>query len=992
MDANGTKFYLLLGKPDWQRCADGRGRGLAALWASSEEERKAAEVHWNAERNELTLQPQLFQFAASANDRKPALGDRRGSAADRFGNWYWIDKNGQEILVNSSGTKDTSHFWSTGDCARCEKEISDGAFQAQKKNTLQPLELRGLAVTEDHYLVVGVLEPAGLLIFDLQGGGAPQFLLWEAAIDFAPYDLSPRKGGGVWILDRDFREAAKAPRYWALDRYFNVISTDQAQTTLIEEKADDFQPQSGNPVRRTTSRAFPTGISLAAAVSLEAIDAIAIEGLPDDTVLILERNEQNGFSRLYRFYYGKQLGSPVACDVMLDLIEENKRPNFQLVAHDFAFAPEHTDENGNAFGDRVYIVASDGNQAFAFNISHKANQLVLEPLADYFPMRLFEGKALVANGHQVFYDSSKYWIPLVAQRRPRYKSEATLITPQFDSLEPDAVWHRLVMEACIPPETAVEVFSRAANEADLLELMDWQPEPKFYARGDGSEQPFAPQSASAGKRSWELLFQKARGRFLQIKLQLTGDGRNTPALRALRAYYPRFSYTEHYLPAVYREDERSASFLDRYLANLEGFYTTIEDKIAAVQLLFDASSAPTEALDWLASWFDAALDPVWDERKRRLFIAHAVDFFQYRGTIRGLQMALRLAFEDCVDESLFSETPDNRRRAAFRILEKFRARNTASFAFGDPPTVEKAPRLLASSARWTPDQGRDELNRLYAAALGSTTPAQFSLHPPDGAAETIWQTFAQTTLGFVPAVSTKERGRWQAFLRSKYTNDIEALKEAHEAAWTSFDEIGLPSDMPTRGATPADWTAFIQQATGSEALSRNLWQAFLLHRYQTIAKLNATYQTHWSSFDFVSLPDEVPSDGAPLFNWLQFEGVIMPMRDSAHRFTVVLPVPRNEPPYSPEYGRRLELARRLINLEKPAHTVFDVKFYWAMFRVEFARLGEDTTLASGSRAPELTTPMILDKGHLAESYLVFKGQTSASINWKRPLVLASCSA
>jgi phage tail-like protein len=1000
VDANGTKFYLVLGKADWGRVTDERGRQLAALWASSEEERKQAEVNWNTERNELTLQPQLFQFLTSLNDRRPALGDRRGSAIDRFGNWYWIDESGREILVNSSGTGNTTHFWRAQDCAGCEKSSGEGEFQPQMRSTVQPLDLRGLAITEDHYLVVGVVEPAGLLVFDLQAGGMPQFYLWPQGVDFAPYDLSPRAGGGVWILDRDFRDANKAARYWALDRYFNVITVDQSEKILIEEQTDDFQPQVGDQRRRSERRAFPTGISLAAASSLETIDAIAIEGLPDDTVLILEREVpatsqagQNRFSRVYRFHYGKQLGDPVAFDAMLDLIEEDRRKDFQLLAHDFAFAPEHTDENGNTVGDRLYIAASDGNQAFAFNIAQENDQLKLEPLADYFPMRLFEGKALVASGKQVFYDSSRFWIPLIAQRRPRYKSEATIITPAFDSFEPDAVWHRLVIDACIPPETRVEVFSRAANEAALLELTDWQQEPSLYLRGDGSEQPFARQSIDEARHAWELLFQKARGQFLQIKLRLTGDGRNTPSLRALRAHYPRFSYLEHYLPAVYREDGQSASFLDRFLANLEGFYTAIEDKIAAVQLLFDPKSAPSEALDWLAGWFDAALDPVWDERKRRLFIAHAVDFFQYRGTIRGLQMALRLAFEDCVDESLFTETAaDAARPQAFRIVEKFRIRAATAIAYGDPPTTTTGPRLLSQSLRWTPEQGRDALNRLFTLALGSSTPRQFSLYPPEDANEqSVWQSFAQATLGFIPTVSREEGSRWQAFLSSRYVNDIQALNAAHATSWAAFSEIALPADMPVRAATLADWTAFLQNSTARESLNRRLWQMFLLHRYQTLAKLNAAYQTHWSSFDEISLPDEVPPGGAPLFNWVQFEGVIIPMHEAAHRFSVVLPIPRNEPPDSPEYTRRLELARRLINLEKPAHTIFDVKFYWAMFRIGFARLGEDTTLASGSRAAELTTPMILDKGHLAESYLVYKGQPSASLTWKRPLVLASCS-
>ena len=64
-----------------------------------------------------------------------------------------------------------------------------------------------------------------------------------------------------------------------------------------------------------------------------------------------------------------------------------------------------------------------------------------------------------------------------------------------------------------------------------------------------------------------------------------------------------------------------------------------------------------------------------------------------------------------------------------------------------------------------------------------------------------------------------------------------------------------------------------------------------------------------------------------------------------------------------------DLARRLIELEKPAHTLYDVKFYWVMFRVGQVRLGIDTTVDRGSRAPELMPSMVLGQGFLSESHL-----------------------
>src|SRR5205823_3787355 len=125
----------------------------------------------------------------------------------------------------------------------------------------------------------------------------------------------------------------------------------------------------------------------------------------------------------------------------------------------------------------------------------------------------------------------------------------------------------------------------------------WQREPSLYLRRDGSELPFVPRSQAANSGTWELLLQHAQGRYLQIKLKLLGNGRSTPRIRAMRIYYPRFSYLEHYLPAVYRDDSDSASFLDRFLANIEGFYTAIEDKIANIAMLFTVASTPAEALE-----------------------------------------------------------------------------------------------------------------------------------------------------------------------------------------------------------------------------------------------------------------------------------------------------------------------------------------------------------------------------------------------------------
>jgi hypothetical protein len=103
-------------------------------------------------------------------------------------------------------------------------------------------------------------------------------------------------------------------------------------------------------------------------------------------------------------------------------------------------------------------------------------------------------------------------------------------------------------------------------------------------------------------------------------------------------------------------------------------------------------------------------------------------------------------------------------------------------------------------------------------------------------------------------------------------------------------------------------------------------------------------------------------------DWLQFERQLLAVVRTAHRFSVLLPVTRvTEDPF--EMGRRLQLARRVVELEKPAHTVFEVRFYWALNRIGEARLGLDTLLDVGSRAPQLMPDAVLGRAYVGESFV-----------------------
>jgi hypothetical protein len=92
----------------------------------------------------------------------------------------------------------------------------------------------------------------------------------------------------------------------------------------------------------------------------------------------------------------------------------------------------------------------------------------------------------------------------------------------------------------------------------------------------------------------------------------------------------------------------------------------------------------------------------------------------------------------------------------------------------------------------------------------------------------------------------------------------------------------------------------------------------------------------------------------------------------AHRFSVLLPWPLHVLDSSGnelDHVQLSDLARRVAELQKPAHTIFDVKFFWAAFRIGEARLGDDTLLASGSRVPELIEPAVLGRDYVGTTTL-----------------------
>ncbi|MGK3998402.1 phage tail protein [Sorangium sp. So ce1024] len=287
----------------------------------------------------------------------------------------------------------------------------------------------------------------------------------------------------------------------------------------------------------------------------------------------------------------------------------------------------------------------------------------------------------------------------------------------FDSGDPTTVWHRIYIEADLPPGTGILLSLAASDDAvPPADPAAWWPHafggagallderaPRGVWVRQPSELPFhagllACRPAPGRAGLFTALVQRTgrrvtalRGRFLWVRATLVGDGRATPELAAVRVYGPRFSYVERYLPEVYREslfppeaDEPAArsspsDFLTRFLGNVEGILTPLEDRIANAHLLTDPDTAPEESLEWLARWIGFAFSPAHPVARRRALLAAAPELSRRRGTLPGVALALELTTDGGVS------------RGDLVIVEDFRLRRTFATLLGVDLTDEADP-------------------------------------------------------------------------------------------------------------------------------------------------------------------------------------------------------------------------------------------------------------------------------------------------------------
>ncbi len=316
--------------------------------------------------------------------------------------------------------------------------------------------------------------------------------------------------------------------------------------------------------------------------------------------------------------------------------------------------------------------------------------------------------------------------------RLRYLPSGSVTTFRLDSGEFQTVWGRIFLDACIPKDTEIVVRCLTADEppdepllprsppantnADpphknlapplppqsLAAQLIKAPAQSLHRRESGRELPWVRPAEDDPFETYEAPLLAAPGRYLWVRIELSGNTRATPRVRTLRAEYPTHDYLRR-LPQTFSRGEQVAPFLRRYLAIFEGLLGELEAKADARAALLDPRGAPAEILPWLASFLGLTLDERMARAPRaggrtadvrRTLIGEATWLFRFRGTVRGLRRFVEIY--------LGTQTI---------LIEQFRVRGLGGALLGDTAGMMSSS-VLGAGFRVGGAVGEDEMQML----------------------------------------------------------------------------------------------------------------------------------------------------------------------------------------------------------------------------------------------------------------------------------------
>ncbi len=436
-----------------------------------------------------------------------------------------------------------------------------------------------------------------------------------AAADFVPWRLAADPAGGVWVLERSTGRLARLTgQPLPLGPFF-----DYAGTVFRPAPENCHEPV----LRPLPDLDWPPG---------EHVQALA--GATDSSLAFLTW-VGDGEAQLRPF----------------DTRTEHLRPPIVLSGARYAYAFDWL-----AAG-KIAVRLPGRSDAPAFDLGTTRSDGVVMPSGEFHPLATnaieapfvhrLQGPALypveLADGVRGAEPLHPLSISNLARHGEARSFGSASDLHLIDSGSLQTIWHRLYAEAQLPPRTGFVVWLAATPDATPPDANDPEPwQPHYFGDPLERREPHAPQAAwerapselpnHPGLGPWvhepsragllSVLIQNARqqvrtliGRYLWVRVTLSGDGRVTPLVAALRAYGSRFSYRDQYLPRLYRESvfgipaSRPGTLLGKIATTFDGALdaggplddTLLDELTAAGAAAGQATTVETEATSskWL---------------------------------------------------------------------------------------------------------------------------------------------------------------------------------------------------------------------------------------------------------------------------------------------------------------------------------------------------------------------------------------------------------
>lgn len=217
------------------------------------------------------------------------------------------------------------------------------------------------------------------------------------------------------------------------------------------------------------------------------------------------------------------------------------------------------------------------------------------------------------------------------------ESSGVYYTGILDSGEPHMKWHRLVFDGepggkaewTVTVYAADSLILAQGEEADRV-IAD---ERLTQAQRDAKLQKCV-QAVLDGERD-ALLF-GVTGRYLWLKIEFRDTEWEKSGIGGLRIYFPKHTWL-CYLPEIYGQDAKSASFLERYLGIFQSLYEDMTEWIEGMPGLLEPSDKEEHMLYELADWLGIEETGLWDKEQLLYLVKNAGRMNRQRGTVENLK-------------------------------------------------------------------------------------------------------------------------------------------------------------------------------------------------------------------------------------------------------------------------------------------------------------------------------------------------------------------